>query len=290
MLRAPPTRDGRLDAVRDAAAFHDGDLLERGRCGGSSRRSRPTRSTTSPRRRSYRAPGSVADSSGIATVTAELIEAVRDKVPAAHACRDVAGDLRPNAPSPQDEDTPCAPSSPYGVAKLAAHQLVGLFRERDGLHLSSAILFNHESPRRARPSSRARSAPPSQRSASPPGELVVGDTARSATGRRHRHRAGLRADGRCRAARRLRARERRRAHSRGTRRDRFACVGLDPTDVRVDPRSRAPSERRRSATRARARATRLACANELRRARRGDGRGRPRGELSAIATVISGAR
>ncbi len=34
------------------------------------------------------------------------------------------------------------------MAKLAAHRLIGEARERDGLHLSSAILFNHESPRR----------------------------------------------------------------------------------------------------------------------------------------------
>src|ERR1019366_8854348 len=53
-----------------------------------------------------------------------------------------------DAPSPQREDTPCVPSSPYGAAKLAGHQLVGLLRAHDGLHLSSAILFNHESPRR----------------------------------------------------------------------------------------------------------------------------------------------
>jgi GDPmannose 4,6-dehydratase len=40
------------------------------------------------------------------------------------------------------------PRSPYGVAKLAAHGLVRAMRERHGLHLSSAIAYNHESPRR----------------------------------------------------------------------------------------------------------------------------------------------
>jgi GDPmannose 4,6-dehydratase len=49
--------------------------------------------------------------------------------------------------SPQHEDSPMRPWSPYGVAKLAAHRLVGAYR-RDGLHASSGITFNHESPRR----------------------------------------------------------------------------------------------------------------------------------------------
>jgi GDPmannose 4,6-dehydratase len=49
--------------------------------------------------------------------------------------------------SPQHEDSPMRPWSPYGVAKLAAHRLVGAYR-RGGLHASSGITFNHESPRR----------------------------------------------------------------------------------------------------------------------------------------------
>jgi len=48
---------------------------------------------------------------------------------------------------PQDENTPLCPTSPYGAAKAYAHHLVGVYRAR-GLHDSSTILFNHESPRR----------------------------------------------------------------------------------------------------------------------------------------------
>jgi GDPmannose 4,6-dehydratase len=48
---------------------------------------------------------------------------------------------------PQTEDTPLRPTSPYGVAKVFAHQLVGLYREQ-GRHACSLILYNHESPRR----------------------------------------------------------------------------------------------------------------------------------------------
>ncbi|CUR55438.1 NAD-dependent epimerase/dehydratase [metagenome] len=53
------------------------------------------------------------------------------------------------AQSPQTESTPLRPTSPYGEAKAIAHTGVGQRRER-GLHASSAILYNHESPRRPR--------------------------------------------------------------------------------------------------------------------------------------------
>ena len=49
--------------------------------------------------------------------------------------------------APQDESTPLRPTSPYGAAKAYAHHLVGVYRGR-GLHAVSAILYNHESPRR----------------------------------------------------------------------------------------------------------------------------------------------
>lgn len=49
--------------------------------------------------------------------------------------------------APQDESTPIAPINPYGAAKAYAHHLVSVYRSR-GLHASTVILFNHESPRR----------------------------------------------------------------------------------------------------------------------------------------------
>jgi GDPmannose 4,6-dehydratase len=50
--------------------------------------------------------------------------------------------------SPQNELSPMRPRSPYGVAKLAAHGIVGTLRERFGLFACSGITYNHESPRR----------------------------------------------------------------------------------------------------------------------------------------------
>ncbi len=49
---------------------------------------------------------------------------------------------------PQTETTPFHPRSPYGVAKVYGHWITVNYRESYGLHATSGILFNHESPRR----------------------------------------------------------------------------------------------------------------------------------------------
>ena len=49
---------------------------------------------------------------------------------------------------PQKETTPFYPRSPYGVAKVYGYWIIKNYRESYGLHASSGILFNHESPRR----------------------------------------------------------------------------------------------------------------------------------------------
>jgi len=52
--------------------------------------------------------------------------------------------------TPQSEDTPFYPRSPYGVAKVYGHHITVNYRESYGLFAVSGILFNHESPRRGR--------------------------------------------------------------------------------------------------------------------------------------------
>jgi GDPmannose 4,6-dehydratase len=52
--------------------------------------------------------------------------------------------------TPQNEDTPFYPRSPYGVAKVYGHHITVNYRESYGLYAVSGILFNHESPRRGR--------------------------------------------------------------------------------------------------------------------------------------------
>ena len=50
--------------------------------------------------------------------------------------------------TPQTEATPFHPRSPYGVAKVFGHSITVNYRESYGMHASSGICFNHESPRR----------------------------------------------------------------------------------------------------------------------------------------------
>jgi len=80
---------------------------------------------------------------------AAILEAVRALDEGTRVFVASSGSIFGEAPeSPQREDTPCRPTTPYAVAKLAAHQLLGVLRGRDGLHASSGIAFNHESERR----------------------------------------------------------------------------------------------------------------------------------------------
>jgi GDPmannose 4,6-dehydratase len=88
----------------------------------------------------------------IAAITgsaASILQAVRDLDVDARVFVSSSGAIYGDAPeSPQREDTPCRPGTPYAIAKLAAHQLVGALREHEGLHASSGIVYNHESERR----------------------------------------------------------------------------------------------------------------------------------------------
>jgi GDPmannose 4,6-dehydratase len=87
--------------------------------------------------------------SAIAGSTATLLEAVRAQGGRARVFVAGSGAMFGSAPeSPQREDTPCRPETPYATAKLAAHQMVGQFRAHEGLFACSGILYNHESERR----------------------------------------------------------------------------------------------------------------------------------------------
>jgi GDPmannose 4,6-dehydratase len=81
--------------------------------------------------------------------SAGVLEAVRDVNRSTRVFIASSTAIFGDAPeSPQREDTPCHPTSPYAIAKLAAHELVGLLRDSNGLYACSGIFNNHESERR----------------------------------------------------------------------------------------------------------------------------------------------
>jgi GDPmannose 4,6-dehydratase len=87
--------------------------------------------------------------SAIAGSTATLLEVVRELGSDTRVFVAASGAMFGEAPqSPQREDTPCRPTTPYAIAKLAAHELVGAVRKHDDLFACSGIVYNHESERR----------------------------------------------------------------------------------------------------------------------------------------------
>ena len=98
---------------------------------------------------SWHHPERVADINGVGVV--RLLHAVRTLVErTGQSVRIVqagSAEIFGDSPPPQDEHTAIRPTTPYGAAKAFAHHAVGVYRST-GLAASSAILYNHESPRR----------------------------------------------------------------------------------------------------------------------------------------------
>ncbi|HHV48072.1 MAG TPA: GDP-mannose 4,6-dehydratase [Rhodocyclaceae bacterium] len=95
----------------------------------------------------YDDPVGVGEVNGMAV--ARMLEAIRAVDAGMRFCqassREIFGEA---AESPQTESTPVSPRSPYGAAKLYADSMIRIYRQRYGIFACSAILFNHESPRR----------------------------------------------------------------------------------------------------------------------------------------------
>ena len=78
-----------------------------------------------------------------------MLEAVRIAYPQARFYQASSSEMYGNVPADrQTETTPFHPRSPYAAAKLYAHWMTINYRESFGMHASSGILFNHESPLR----------------------------------------------------------------------------------------------------------------------------------------------
>lgn len=79
-----------------------------------------------------------------------ILEAIRKYKPDTRFCQASSSEMfgLPDF-SPQNETTPFCPRTPYGAAKLLAHNMVGIYRRHYNLYACSTILFNHESSRRS---------------------------------------------------------------------------------------------------------------------------------------------
>ena len=97
---------------------------------------------------SFEMPEYTGDVDGLGV--ARILDAIRE-VGLTKGCRFYqasTSEMFGSSPPPQSEKTLFQPCSPYAAAKLYAHWMVVNYREGYGIHASSGILFNHESPRR----------------------------------------------------------------------------------------------------------------------------------------------
>jgi GDPmannose 4,6-dehydratase len=141
----------RVDHIRDRITLHQGDLLDQRSLVDALRASKPDEiynlAAMSYVAASWVQPTLTADFTGVGVT--RLLEAMREVCPEARfyqaSSSEMFGKVRQ---VPQNEETPFYPRSPYGVAKAYGHFITVNYRESYGLHATSGILFNHESPRR----------------------------------------------------------------------------------------------------------------------------------------------
>jgi GDPmannose 4,6-dehydratase len=96
---------------------------------------------------SFEIPESTCDEAGMATL--RLLEIARDQGEPVRFYNASTSEIFGNAAeSPQTEETPMRPTSPYGCAKAFATQLCRVYRQSYELFVCNGILYNHESPRR----------------------------------------------------------------------------------------------------------------------------------------------
>jgi GDPmannose 4,6-dehydratase len=96
---------------------------------------------------SFEIPESTCEEAGMATL--RLLEIARDQPQPVRFYNASSSEIYGNASeTPQTEETPLRPTSPYGCAKAFATQLARIYRQSYGLFVCNGILYNHESPRR----------------------------------------------------------------------------------------------------------------------------------------------
>jgi GDPmannose 4,6-dehydratase len=141
----------RLTPIRDRIHLHSGDLLDPQSMISVLREAKPDEiynlAAMSFVPTSWSQPTLTAEFTGVGVT--RLLEAIREVCPEVRFYQASSSEMFGKVQeTPQSENTPFYPRSPYGVAKVYGHFITVNYRESYGLHASSGILFNHESPRR----------------------------------------------------------------------------------------------------------------------------------------------
>jgi GDPmannose 4,6-dehydratase len=149
--RSSTEKADRIEHIRDRLTLHQGDLLDQRSLVDTLRAARPDEiynlAAMSFVAASWVQPTLTAEFSGVGVT--RLLEAMRETCPEARFYQASSSEMFGKVLEvPQTEKTPFYPRSPYGVAKCYGHFITVNYRESYGLHATSGVLFNHESPRR----------------------------------------------------------------------------------------------------------------------------------------------
>jgi len=149
--RSSTEKFDRIEHIRHRVKLHQGDLLDHRSLVDALRASQPDEiynlAAMSYVAASWVQPTLTAEFTG--TGVTRLLEAMREVCPEARFYQASSSEMFGKVLEvPQTERTPFYPRSPYGVAKAYGHFITVNYRESYGLHATSGILFNHESPRR----------------------------------------------------------------------------------------------------------------------------------------------
>jgi len=149
--RASTEKFERIEHLRDRITLHQGDLLDQRSLVDAMRAAKPTEiynlAAMSFVAVSWIQPTLTAEFTGVGVT--RMLEAMREVCPEARFYQASSSEMFGKVLEvPQTERTPFYPRSPYGVAKAYGHFITVNYRESYGLHATSGILFNHESPRR----------------------------------------------------------------------------------------------------------------------------------------------
>jgi GDPmannose 4,6-dehydratase len=149
--RSSTSNTKRIDHFKDQVVLHQGDLLDPVSVEQAILKCEPTEIYNEADQDhvgwSYHLP--IYSYNVTFTAVGSLLEAVLKYVPQARVFQPVSATMFGDTPAPQSEQSAFNPQSPYACAKVGAYHLCRYYRQHHGLYVSTGIMFNHDSERRA---------------------------------------------------------------------------------------------------------------------------------------------